>query len=112
MNKLCIFYGCPGANWGITKAPHCGFQFFKAYFNIVSDSSFPNELHSLDEMRLRRECYERFPHHCGLAIPTCVTARAVMHGGIANNRFSFKLVVGKTFPAFLVHAQPANLRIW
>ena len=25
---------------------------------------------------MRRECRERFPRHCGLAIPTCITARA------------------------------------
>ena len=25
---------------------------------------------------MRRECRERFPHHRGLAIPTCITARA------------------------------------
>ena len=24
-------------------------------------------------LRMRRECRERFPHHCGLAIPICVT---------------------------------------
>ena len=39
-------------------------------------------------------------------------ARAVMHAGIAKYRFPFKSVVVKTFPAFLVHAQPASLRIW
>ena len=27
-------------------------------------------------LRMRRECRERFPHHRGLAIPTCITARA------------------------------------
>ena len=27
-------------------------------------------------LRMRRECRERFPRHHGLAIPTCVTARA------------------------------------
>ena len=25
---------------------------------------------------MRRECWERLPHHRGLAIPTCITARA------------------------------------
>ena len=25
------------------------------------------------ELRIRRECQERFPSHCGLAIPTCIT---------------------------------------
>ena len=44
---------------------------------------------------------------------TCVTARAVMHAGIANLRFPLKSAAGgKTFPAFPVHAQPAILRIW
>ena len=28
------------------------------------------------ELRMRRECRERFPHHRGLAIPTRITARA------------------------------------
>ena len=27
-------------------------------------------------LRMRRECRERFTHHRGLAIPTCITARA------------------------------------
>ena len=27
-------------------------------------------------LRMRRECRERFPRHSGLAIPTCITARA------------------------------------
>ena len=27
-------------------------------------------------LRMRRECRERFPRHRGLAIPTCITARA------------------------------------
>ena len=26
-------------------------------------------------LRMRRECRERFPHHRGLVIPTCITAR-------------------------------------
>ena len=28
------------------------------------------------ELRMRRECQERFPNHRGLAIPTCITTRA------------------------------------
>ena len=36
-------------------------------------------------------------------------ARAVMHAGIANPRFPLKSVAGKTFPAFLAHAQPKIL---
>ena len=35
-------------------------------------------------VRMRRECRERFPRHRRLGIPTCITARAVMHVGIAN----------------------------
>ena len=35
---------------------------------------------------MRRECQERFPRHRGLAIPTCITARAVSYevGGGEN----------------------------
>ena len=39
-------------------------------------------------------------------------ARAMMHVGIANLRFSLKSGAGKTFPALPAHAQPALLRIW
>ena len=39
-------------------------------------------------------------------------ARAVMHVGIANQRFPLKSVARKTFPTFPAHAQPALLRIW
>ena len=39
-------------------------------------------------------------------------ARAVMHAGIASNRFPFNSVEGETFPAFPVHGQPTILRIW
>ena len=35
-------------------------------------------------LRMRREFRERFPRHRGLAIPTCITARAVTHAGITN----------------------------
>ena len=37
--------------------------------------------------------------------------RALMHAGIADKKFPFKSVAGKTFPAFLAHAQLAILRI-
>ena len=63
-------------------------------------------------LRMRQECRERFPatdfkgNHW-LAIPACITERAVMHVGIANPG-----VAGKTFPAPPVHAQHAILRIW
>ena len=35
-------------------------------------------------LRMRQEYQERFPRHRGLAIPTCITARAVIHAGITN----------------------------
>ena len=37
---------------------------------------------------MRQEWRDRFPHHRGLAVPTCIMvvrdARAVMHVGIVN----------------------------
>ena len=39
-------------------------------------------------------------------------SRAVMHARIVNKQFPLKSVVGKTFPAFTAHAQPAILSIW
>ena len=63
-------------------------------------------------LRMRRKCRERFPRHRGLAIPTCIKARAVMHAGIANQRFPLKSVAGKMFPASPAHVQTAILRIW
>ena len=54
----------------------------------------------------------RFTRHCGLTTPTRMRdARAVMHAGIANQRFLLKLVAGKTFAEFPAHAQSAILRI-
>ena len=38
-------------------------------------------------------------------------ARAAMHAGIAKSRFPLKLVAGKIFPGFPVHARPAILSI-
>ena len=35
-------------------------------------------------LRMRRECRERFPRHRGLAIPTCITARAWINVIINN----------------------------
>ena len=46
-----------------------------------------------------------------LAIPACITARAWRTCRDAC-RDSYSVVVGKTFPAFPAHAQPAILRIW
>ena len=39
-------------------------------------------------------------------------AHAVMHAGIDNYRFPFKLLAGGTFPVFPAHVQHATLRIW
>ena len=35
-------------------------------------------------LRMRRESQERFPRHRGLAIPICITARALRNAEIAN----------------------------
>ena len=65
---------------------------------------------------MRRECRERFPRQRGLAIPTCITARAWRTCRDAyRDRWqvvSIEVGGGKTFPAFPVHAQLAILRIW
>ena len=44
--------------------------------------------------------------------PRVSDARVVIHAVIANYRFSLKLVVVKTFPAFPAYEQAANFRIW
>ena len=44
---------------------------------------------------MHRACRERFPHHRLLVIPTCITARAVMHAGIINKRFTLKSMAGE-----------------
>ena len=57
-----------------------------------------------------------FPRHRGLAIPTCITARAWRTCRDASRdrwlAFPLKSVAGKTFPAIPTHVQPANVRIW
>ena len=65
---------------------------------------------------MRQECRERFPstaswrsRHASWRVRH---VRAVMHAEIAKWRFPLKSVVGKTFPAYPVHAQPAILCIW
>ena len=67
-------------------------------------------------LRMRRECRESFPRHHGLAIPTCITARASRSYRDACRdsllAVSFEVGGGETFPAFPAHAQPAILRIW
>ena len=39
-------------------------------------------------------------------------ARAVIHVGMVNQWFPLKSLLGKTFPVFPAHAQPAILRVW
>ena len=67
-------------------------------------------------LSLHRECRERFPRHCGSAIPTFITARVwPTCRDACRDRFlavSFEVGDGTTFPAFPAHAQPAVLRIW
>ena len=53
-------------------------------------------------LRMRLECRERFRRHCGLAIPTCIKARACrMHRdaceGLLNNGF-FEIGCGEDAP--------------
>ena len=48
---------------------------------------------------------------CGLAIPTCITAR-VWRTCRDECRFPLKSAARKTFPAFPAHALSAILRIW
>ena len=56
--------------------------------------------------------------HCGLAIPTCITARAwrtcrdACRDGSQTSGFLWSRWRGKTFPAFPAHGQRAHLRIW
>ena len=65
---------------------------------------------------MRRVCRECLSHSRGLAIPTCIMARAwrtcrdPCRGRLLT--FRLKSVAGKTFPVFQAHAQPAILRIW
>ena len=65
---------------------------------------------------MRRECRERSPCHCGLAIPTCITARAsrTWRDAFRDRQLmvSFEVGGGENAPAFLVHVQPAILRNW
>ena len=44
---------------------------------------------------MRRECQERFPHHSGLAITTCITARACQDSYLA---VSFEVCGGENIP--------------
>ena len=65
------------------------------------------------ELRMRRECRERFPHPNGLA--TCITARAWRtYRDACRDQWlavSFEDGGGETFPAYPAHAQPAILLI-
>ena len=51
---------------------------------------------------MRREYRERFPRHRGLAIPKCITARAV----------SFEVDGGENAPGIPGACGTRNLRIW
>ena len=68
------------------------------------------------ELRLHRECRQRFSRHRGLAIPTCITAHAWRtYRDVCRNAdylFPLKSVAEKTFPAFPVHAPLAILGNW
>ena len=53
-------------------------------------------------LRMRRECRDRFPRHCGLAIPPCITALCVTHVpwcmvGSLTNGFLWSLWCGNRF---------------
>ena len=65
---------------------------------------------------MRRECRERSPRNCGLAIPTCITARAdaraVMNAGDRLLTVSFEVGGGENVPGISDGPQPAILRIW
>ena len=63
-------------------------------------------------LRMRWECRERFPRHRGLAIPTCITARAWRMTGSLTSGFPWSRLRGKRTRTFPAHAQPASLRIW
>ena len=84
-------YCCRG-NWSLTSLLH----FSPNNMGLLSDTWNC-------ELRIRRECRERFPRHRGLAMH---------HGTWMTQPFPLKSVAGKTFPAFPAHAQPAILRIW
>ena len=62
---------------------------------------------------MRRECRERFPRRRGLAIPTCIMARA-WRDAYRDRLLAviFEVGGGENVPAFPVHAQPAILHIW
>ena len=64
---------------------------------------------------MSREYRERFPRHRlqrkPLAISACITA-STSRPRRDTCRDRYPAVAGKMFPAFPVHAQPANLGIW
>ena len=53
-------------------------------------------------VRMRRECRESFPRHHGLAIPTCITARAsrTLHDACRDRLLAvaFKIRGGENIP--------------
>ena len=69
------------------------------------------------KLRMRRECRKRFPHHHGLAIPTCLSASAwrTCRDACRDRKLTVSIEVDgreNVTPSFPAHAQPANLRIW
>ena len=66
---------------------------------------------------MRRECRERFPCRRGLAIPTCITARAwrTYRDASWDRQLAVSFEVGgreNVLRAFPAHSQTAILRIW
>ena len=69
------------------------------------------------ELRMRWECWERFPCHRGLTIATGITARAsrTRHDACRDRQLavSFEVGGGENPPGIIkFSAQPAMLRIW
>ena len=65
---------------------------------------------------MRRECRERFPHHRGLAIPACISARASRTcRDVCRDRWlavSFEVGGGENVPGIPGVCANHNLRIW
>ena len=49
---------------------------FAANFTELNPSWASYQIRINYGLRMCRECRERFPHHCGSSIPTCITTRA------------------------------------
>ena len=67
-------------------------------------------------LRMRRECRESFPRHRGLAIPTCITARAsrTCRDACWNRQLavSFEIGGGENVPGIPGAYATHPLRIW